>query len=94
MKSVIHSYELTKVLRSEQLLRVAELGFRCLSYDRDTRPTMVKVTHELDFIANNKSSMDSTDTISTNYIHERGVKPYLRVALRTSTHNSSIYMSM
>lgn len=44
--------------------RVAELAFRCLSFDRDARPTMVEVAQELEFIAYNKSSLDSTDSTS------------------------------
>jgi len=30
--------------------RVAELAFRCLSYDKDARPTMIEVAHELSLI--------------------------------------------
>lgn len=30
--------------------RVAELAFRCLSYDKDARPTMLEVAHELSLI--------------------------------------------
>lgn len=42
--------------------RVAELAFRCLSFDRDARPTMVEVEQELELIAYNNSSLDSTDS--------------------------------
>ena len=46
--------------------RVAELAFRCLSFDRDARPTMVEVAQELDFIAYDKSNMDSNDSTGTS----------------------------
>ena len=44
--------------------RVAELAFRCLAFDRDARPTMVEVAQELEFIAFDKSTLDSTDSSS------------------------------
>eukprot|EP01018_Ginkgo_biloba_P025190 Gb_00622 [translate_table: standard] len=45
--------------------RVAELAFRCLSYDKDARPTMIEVAQEL--LSIKKASMPLSDCPQTNF---------------------------
>ncbi|XP_057503964.1 wall-associated receptor kinase-like 14 [Actinidia eriantha] len=46
--------------------KVAELAFRCLAYDRDTRPSMMEVAAELEQIRLSRWAISSEDNITTS----------------------------